>query len=44
MAAPVASEAGASAAQAVPSEENAQLFGDTVADEPNEVTDEAKFE
>lgn len=46
MAAPVASEAGVSVAQAVAGEENVQLDGDAVAvaDEPNEGTDEAKFE
>lgn len=44
MTAPVASEAGVSVAQAVAAEENVQLHGDVVADEPNEGTDEAKFE
>ncbi|QYT03099.1 Ankyrin repeat protein [Trichoderma simmonsii] len=43
MAAPVASEAGVSVAQAVAAEENVQLQ-DAVADEPNEGTDEAKFD
>lgn len=42
MAAPVASEAGISAAQAVASEENSRE--DAVADEPNEGVDEARFE
>ncbi|PNP56733.1 hypothetical protein THARTR1_03429 [Trichoderma harzianum] len=42
MAAPVASEVGISAAQAVASEENVR--GDAVADEPNEGTDETKFD
>lgn len=42
MAAPVASEAGISAAQAVAGEENSRE--DAVADEPNEGVDEAKFD
>lgn len=42
MAAPVASEAGISAAHAVASKEN--VHEDAVADEPNEDIDEARFE
>ncbi|KAK4076779.1 uncharacterized protein Triagg1_4382 [Trichoderma aggressivum f. europaeum] len=42
MATPVASEAGISATQAGTSEEN--VLEDAVADEPNEVTDEARFD
>ncbi|KKP06334.1 hypothetical protein THAR02_01579 [Trichoderma harzianum] len=44
MAAPVASEAGISAAQAVANEENDQLHGDAAIEEPNEGIDEARFD